>query len=177
MTFERELDGWLSEWVACHNEHDIGRLVNLVSANLVWEDPAMFGATLTGRRAFRDMLTSSFRAFPDLHVKQGAPMLGGETRTAAVEWRLRGTFEHPLRAPASLPKTLPKVAPTGRRLDVRGVDIYDFDDDMLLVRCRAMHDMFTLSRQLGLMPDPGSSLARLSAPLQWLGAAIQRRHN
>lgn len=169
-----DLRGWLSRWVAAHNAHDVDQLVEFVSADLVWKDPAMFGQELVGRQAFREMLNASFGAFPDLHVEQGAPMLGAETPRVAVPWRLHGTFKHPLRAPASLTKPLPKVAPTGRNIDLQGVDIYDFED-MLLLRCHAVHDMFTLSHQLGLLPSPSSPLARLCAPVQWVGAAVMRR--
>lgn len=168
-----DLQEWLSRWVLAHNAHDIEELLSLVSPNLVWDDPAMFGQKLVGRESFREMLHSSFQAFPDLHVEQGAPMFGTVIRTVAVPWRLRGTFSRPLRAPAVLGTAPPKMAPTGRRIDVSGVDIYEFENT-LLVRCETNHDMFTLSRQLGLVPNPSSWLVRLSTPLQWLGAAIMR---
>jgi hypothetical protein len=68
----------------------------------------------------------------------------------------------------------PGFAPTGRSVDIEGVDHWWFRDG-LVARYRADYDSLGMLRQLGLMAPAGSALERLMVKLQRLGARLRRR--
>jgi predicted ester cyclase len=135
----------------------------------------LFGQELVGPDAFREMLELSFDAFPDLQVSQAEPLLSADASRIGVPWELRGTFTGELARPKDPSgKRPPALAPTGRPFNLRGIDLYEFEGD-LLIRCEAFCDMFTLSVQLGLLPDPDGRLVGLASRGQRLSAALLRR--
>jgi hypothetical protein len=81
-------------------------------------------------------------------------------------WRMEGTHSGPLDPPG--------FAPTGRRIDVDGIDVWDFADGRI-ERYRAYYDMALVVRQLGVMPSPGSRGERVGVMLQRAQARFARR--
>jgi predicted ester cyclase len=55
----------------------------------------------------------------------------------------------------------PGWAPTGRRIDVQGVDVYVFRGERL-AEYRAHYDTAELARQLGLLPSTAPRWLRVS---------------
>jgi steroid delta-isomerase-like uncharacterized protein len=86
-----------------------------------------------------------FQAVPDLETTVSR-VVAGETQ-AAVEWRMSGQFTGgPFQG----------VDPTGRRVDMRGLDLLEIEDGQI-VGNTAYYDGMTFARQIGLMPPENSS--------------------
>jgi steroid delta-isomerase-like uncharacterized protein len=86
-----------------------------------------------------------FQAVPDLETTV-TRVVAGETQ-AAVEWRMSGHFTGgPFQG----------VDPTGRRVDMRGFDLFEIEDG-LIAGNTAYYDGMTFARQIGLMPPENSS--------------------
>jgi steroid delta-isomerase-like uncharacterized protein len=86
-----------------------------------------------------------FQAVPDLETTV-TRVVAGETQ-AAVEWRMTGHFTGgPFQG----------VDPTGRRVDLRGLDLLEIADGEI-VGNTAYYDAMTFARQIGLMPPENSS--------------------
>jgi steroid delta-isomerase-like uncharacterized protein len=86
-----------------------------------------------------------FQAVPDLETSV-TRVVAGETQ-AAVEWRMTGHFTGgPFQG----------VDPTGRRVDIRGLDLIEIEDGEI-VGNTAYYDGMTFARQIGLMPPENSS--------------------
>jgi steroid delta-isomerase-like uncharacterized protein len=86
-----------------------------------------------------------FAAVPDMEMTV-TRVVAGETH-AGVEWRITGNFTGgPFQG----------IDPTGRRLDVRGVDVLEIEDGQI-VGNTAYYDGMTFARQIGLMPPESSS--------------------
>jgi steroid delta-isomerase-like uncharacterized protein len=86
-----------------------------------------------------------FQAVPDVETTV-MRVVAGETQ-AAVEWRMTGHFTG---APFQ------GLDPTGRRVDIRGLDLLEIEDGEI-VGNTAYYDGMTFARQIGLMPPENSS--------------------
>jgi hypothetical protein len=171
-----ELDHFLGLWEQAWNTHNLDQLEALVTSDVVWEDPAMFGETVRGRAEFRAFTEILFRAFPDVRfegVGDVYPALEGTG--LAVPWRMTGTFTGELalwgRRYGSNP---PTWAPTGRSVDVEGVDLYEFREG-LLSSWTIVYDLYGLSQQIGLLPPRDRPIPRFVTRAQRLIASRMRR--
>jgi hypothetical protein len=70
---------------------------------------------------------------------------------------------------------LRRDGPTGRTIDVEGVDLWTMRDGRI-ARSRA-YDMSEVARQLGIAPGPGSVGEKAVAALQRLQARLIRRRS
>jgi steroid delta-isomerase-like uncharacterized protein len=84
-------------------------------------------------------------AFPDFRFE--VLDLVATEDTAVAQWRITGTFAGP--------GTFQGIAPTGARVDLRGVDVIRVRDGRI-VRNDAYTDNLTVAEQLGLLPPQGS---------------------
>jgi hypothetical protein len=66
------------------------------------------------------------------------------------------------------------MAPTGRRFEIEGVDRWEMRDG-LIARYKTFYDSLDLSRQLGVLPPPGSRGEAAITRLQHVQARFQRR--
>ena len=78
-----------------------------------------------------------------------------------------------MEGPHNGPLDPPGFAATGRRIDVDGIDVWDFADGRI-DRYRAYYDMALVARQLGVMPRPGSRFERAGVMLQRAQARLAR---
>jgi steroid delta-isomerase-like uncharacterized protein len=154
---ERYVDAW--------NSHDADRIEPLVTADVVWLDPAL-PAPVRGVEEVKEFMRAAWVAFPDLHFTPGPMWLDPHEDSMSWAWRMEGTHGGPLDPPG--------FAPTGRRIDVDGIDVGDFEDGRI-GRYRAYYDMADLARQLGVMPPPGSRGERVGVMLQRAQARFARR--
>jgi steroid delta-isomerase-like uncharacterized protein len=98
-----------------------------------------------GREEIVAFFRELFVAVPDLESTV-TRVVAGESQ-AAVEWRMTGHFTGgPFQG----------VDPTGRRVDIRGLDLVEIDDGEI-VGITAYYDGMTFARQIGLMPPENSS--------------------
>ena len=161
----RDLVGNLADaW----NTQDIDRLLSCMSADTFWDDPAM-EEPARGRQAVRNFALSIWRAFPDLkYVPLGEPYLSSDGTKIAQHWKMTGTWLGPYP---------PGFAPTGRRFEVDGVDIIEFQDEKVH-HCITRFDGITLAEQLGLLPPrlvAGQRKTRVAILFQRLVAWYLRR--
>lgn len=108
---------------------------------------------LRGSAELRQFFEGLFAAMPDLETTY--EVRAASANTAVVEWRMRGTFTG---APFQ------DVEPTGKPLELRGVDLMRIEDDRI-VHNTAYYDAMEFSRQLGMLPprDSGAEKAMIRA--------------
>jgi steroid delta-isomerase-like uncharacterized protein len=157
---------WATRFVDAWNSHDPEQLLALATEDVVWEDPFIVGGTLRGKAALRDWLTSLWRATPDLRFEVvGEPFISLDGTQLAAAWTGSGRFTGPLNPPG--------FAPTNRQIEMTGVDIHEFEGE-LVKRVHTETDAMALGRQIGAAPAPGSGGERLGVLMQKLAARRQR---
>lgn len=165
MTADRARD-WAARFVDAWNSHDPEQLLGLTADDVVWEDPFIVGGILRGKAALRDWLASLWRATPDLHFELvGEPFLSLDGSQLAAAWKGTGRFTGPLDPPG--------FAPTNGLIEMTGVDIHEFDGE-LVKRVHTETDAMALGRQIGAAPPPGSGGERFGVLMQKLAARRMR---
>ena len=160
------IDSFADRLLAVWNDHDTADLPNLLTDDVAWSDPALAAPTraVQGVRAFME---NSWRAFPDLQFEvTGSRCFADDAPVLVVPWRMTGTNLGPIDPPG--------WAPTGRRIDVEGLDEYVFRGDRLAVY-RAHYDACEVGRQLGLLPATGTRAEHVLVAAQRLRARLRRR--
>ena len=165
MLDERFAREFAERYVEAWNSHDADRIEPLVIRDVVWLDPAL-PEPARGVEEVKDLMRSAWVAFPDLRFTPGPLWLDPHEDSMCWAWRMEGTHDGPLDPPG--------FAPTGRRIDVDGIDVWDFEDGRIR-RFRAYYDMADVARQLGVMPPPGSRGERVGVMLQRASARFVRR--
>jgi steroid delta-isomerase-like uncharacterized protein len=149
-------------WNAC----DVAAMAELLTADIVWDDPAL-PEPARGIAAVQDFMRASFQTFPDLRFGEpDEPHLSVEGNLVAWAWTMQGTM-HGAADP-------PGFAPTGRTMHVEGVDLWTMREGRI-ARYRAFYDTTDLARQLGIVPPRGSAGERATVALQRLQARLRRR--
>lgn len=157
---------WAPRYLEAWNAGDGDAVASMCSEDVSWDDPAL-PETAHGRDGVRRFVEQTLRAFPDFHVDETAPpLLSGTEPLALAPYRFSGTMKGPWEPLG--------MAPTGARVDVRGVDEYRFRDG-LLCGYVTYYDSLDMARQLGVLPPQGSGVDRLMTRLQPLQARFQRR--
>jgi steroid delta-isomerase-like uncharacterized protein len=103
---------------------------------------------LRGQDELREYFNSLFAALPDARTTL-TRLVAGE-QSCAAEWRLEGTHTG---AP------LMDIEPTGKRIELRGVDLFELEDGEL-VSNTAYFDGMSIARQIGMLPADGSGTDR-----------------
>ncbi len=171
-----ELSDFLERWETAWNTHDLDLLEALVTEDVVCEDPAMFGETAHGRHEFRAFAELFFRAFPDVHLEgTGALYPALEGSGLALPWRMTGTFTGELAFWGKRYGAKPPTwAPTGRAIDIEGIDLYEFRDG-LISRHTLIYDLYNFSQQIGLVPPRDRKVPAVMLLAQRLIASRSRR--
>ena len=100
---------------------------------------------IEGKANAKAFFAELFAAAPDLEFTIERVM-GVDETTAVGQWRLKGTFTGgPFQG----------IEPTGRVLDIRGIDVMEFEDG-LLRNNTIYYDGLSFARQVGLLPPAGS---------------------
>jgi steroid delta-isomerase-like uncharacterized protein len=136
-----------SRWLEAWNSHQADRILEFLTEDVEVRDDS-WPKTMHGHADVREFLEALWRGIPDMSFEllDGPYVIPGEPR-ASLHWRASGTHTGPLDPPG--------FAPTGRRWEVDGADFQEFRDGRIC-RLRVEFDMMTVTRQLGLMPTPGS---------------------
>jgi steroid delta-isomerase-like uncharacterized protein len=126
------------------SEGDLDLAASVFAPDVVTIDPG--AGRMDGLEAFRAYGEAFLRAFPDGRLT--ADRLVAETAdTIVVEGRFSGTHTGPLAGPDG------DVPPTGRRLELPFVDVFDARDGRF-VEHHTYYDQMALLGQLGLVPAP-----------------------
>ena len=97
------------------------------------------GEPVDGAMNVRELLKGLMEGFPDFRAE--IERLHHSDRVVAAEVRMSGTHRGPWAG----------VPPTGRRIDVPTLCLFEFEGDKLLCE-KVYFDMATLLRQLGALP-------------------------
>ena len=155
---ERWMDGW--------NRKDADALTALVADDLVYYDPA-WPELMHGPDGVRRFTAAMWQAMPDMHFSEPFGLFQGEqAERAAVPWRMTGTFTGEMDPPG--------LAPTGDRVEIEGVDVFELRDSKI-ARLWTYYDAMEIGRKLGMLPPRGSAAERAGAKLQHLMARRRRR--
>jgi steroid delta-isomerase-like uncharacterized protein len=150
-------DRWQKAWNARIPE----RVTELCTEDVTWEDP-ITERPERGRAAVAAYLRSVWLAFPDLEFSwpEGPYVSFGKTKLA-LHWHVKGTMLGALDPPG--------FAPTGRRIEIDGVDLLELRDG-LVSAYTGFFDVQGVARQAGVVPAPGSRGERIAVALQRLMA-------
>src|SRR5437588_10264047 len=97
-----------------------------------------------GHDAVRAFFRELFAAFPDFTMT--FDRIVADDTAAVVQWHAAGTFTG---------GRFQGITPTGRRVEIRGVDVMEISDG-LIQRNTIYYDGATFARQIGLLPGVGS---------------------
>ena len=100
-----------------------------------------------GHGEMRQLFQDVFAAMPDMEMT--IEQVTSDERRSVIQWRSRGTHSG----------TFMGIEPTGRTLEMRGVDIMEVEDG-LIVKNTVYYDGAAQARALGLMPAQGSGAER-----------------
>jgi steroid delta-isomerase-like uncharacterized protein len=139
----------LTRGLAALADSDVERFTRLWAEDVVYDVVAL-GRRFEGRPRARAFVEELVTAIEDLHVETLA-VHGGADGVAVGEWRLTGWF-------AGGP--FQGIEPTGRRVDLRGVDVTRWRHG-LLRHTAVYHDAATFSRQVGALPRAGGPADRV----------------
>jgi steroid delta-isomerase-like uncharacterized protein len=157
---------FIERWAIAWNRHDADALASLCADDVVWDDPAL-PQPEQGRAAVREYLRGVWSMFPDLaFALPEPPLIALDGPRAGQAWVMTGTML------GSDPWA--GFAPTGKRVELEGIDLYEFRDG-LLAHYRGRYDMAECARQLGLAPARGSRPERIAAFLQRTAVRLRRK--
>ncbi len=145
----RRSSEWVRDWaqlfLAGWNSHDPEQLLRLATDDVTWVDPLIPGGVAGGKAAVSAWLVSAWTAFPDLTFEMvGEPFVSVDGGRVALAWRGTATFTGPHRA---------GIEPTGARIEMTGIDTYEFAGD-LVRRVVTETDTMPLLVQIGAVPAP-----------------------
>lgn len=155
---------FIERWTDAWRSHAPEQLLGLMTDDIVYDDSA-WPQTMRGKADVREFLDHTWRAFPDLEFDAiGGPHVAEDGPRAAFWWKGTGTHTGPIDPPG--------IPPTGKRISFEGADFHEYRDGKV-AKLRIVFDMADLSRQLGLLPGPGSAGERAMVAVQQVRAKIK----
>ncbi len=100
-----------------------------------------------GPEAVRTLFREMFIALPDATMK--IERIVADHEIAAVQWRMTGTFEG---------GSFQGIDPTGKRVELRGFDALEIDEDGKITRNTGYYDGAAFARAIGLLPPQDSGV-------------------
>ena len=110
------------------------------------------GQSVRGTQALTEWFRELLTAVPDWTMEIENAFDDGD-RQAVVQWRGRGTLTG---------GTFMGIEPNGRSLDIKGVDVFNFDDDWKVVQNTVYYDGAEFARQVGMLPARDSAADRMT---------------
>ena len=133
----------LDRYVERYNAGDLDGVMDLYAEDAEQNMP---DGTFVGRDAIRDRLAQELIAFPDVnHVVRSFVEQGD---AFCDEWTFAGTHTGSLLLPDGR-----ELAPTGKRIEVRGMEYCRVNDDGKLTLDTLYYDNVDVLVQLGLLPE------------------------
>src|ERR1700739_814708 len=137
-----DLAAYPARYFAAWNQRDLATALTAIAEAVHWEDPSL-PAPINDHQQAGGFFTAAWSGFPDLAFHPVCePLLDVVHRRVAPELRMVG--------PPSGEGFPPGEAPTGRRFDIPGFDVWQIDDDGRAVSVHAYWNVGTLLTQLGL---------------------------
>jgi steroid delta-isomerase-like uncharacterized protein len=158
------VEEFVERWLAAFNSRQPERVLELMRDDVVYDDSG-WPQTMRGHAQVREFLEFLWRAFPDFSVEAvGGPLVASDDARAAFWWRSRMTNTGPIDPPG--------IPATGKLVEYEGADFHEYRDGKV-ARLRVLFDMADVSRQLGLIPGPGSLGERAMVLAQQLRARVR----
>ena len=104
----------LKAFLDAFNRHDLDAIMTFFTPDCVLEmprGPEPWGRRYVGKEQVREGLATRFAGLPDVHYGDDRHFISGTVGVS--QWTLTGTTRE------------------GRRIEVRGLDVLDFDGDMV----------------------------------------------
>ena len=120
------------------NEGNVSVAMESFAEDAVDHDPAPGQAA--GRKGFEEFFTTMKEAFPDIHLEPDHVVADDDN--VALAYTLTGTHEGDFNG----------VEPTGRKIEVRGLQIGRFEDGKIVERWGSSDELGIL-QQLGAAPE------------------------
>jgi predicted ester cyclase len=139
MSFNRD---FLDLYVTRYNAGDLDGVLDLYAEDAVQNMP---DGSFTGKSAIRERLAQELAAFSDVNHMVRSFVEQGDA--FCDEWTFAGTHTAPLLLPDGL-----ELAPTGKRVEIRGME-YCLMRDRKLVVNTLYYDNVAVAAQLGLLPE------------------------
>jgi steroid delta-isomerase-like uncharacterized protein len=153
---------WMKGW----NEKDVEALVALIADDVEYTDP-LWPETMRSAADVRAFTAAAWRAMPDMHFTEPMGLIHEPgSAVAAAPWHMTATLTGPIEPPG--------FAPTGDRIELDGVDVFELRDGRI-ARLATHYDGMGVARQIGVLPPRGSRAEKASAKLQTLMAKRRRR--
>jgi steroid delta-isomerase-like uncharacterized protein len=160
------VEEWGNRYLEAWNSLDADGVAATCTDDVIFNDPGL-PEPAQRREGVRAFVRATAHAFPDFHVEElERPYISGPEPRALCRYRMTGTML------GSWEYT--NLAPTGRRIDVLGVDEWTFSEG-LMSHYETYYDSLDMARQLGIVPTVGSASGRAMATLQHVQARFQRR--
>ncbi len=133
------------------NAGNIDAAVQAFAADAVDHDPAPDQAP--GREGFKAFFQSLAAAFPDVHIEPAHVVADDDH--VSIAYTLTGTHEGDFQG----------IAPTGRRIEARGVQIARFENGAIVERWGSS-DELGIMQQLGAGPQPKGMVGKITHKLK-----------
>jgi predicted ester cyclase len=160
------LGPWAERWFEAWEGREVEAIAAMCDEGIELDDPAL-PEPLHGRAGMESFVRDTFATFPDVRLEPlEAPVPSPRGDGAWVPYRMSGTMRGHW-APLD-------IAPTGARVDFRGVTEWRFRDGRLVL-WDTTYDNLAVARQMGLVPPHGSRGDRFFTRMQHLQARGQRR--
>ena len=132
----------LDQYVERYNAGDLDGVMDLYADDAVQGMP---DGTYEGRSAIRERLAMELAACPD--VVHSVRSFVGQGDLFADEWTFVGTHTGPFLLPDGT-----EIPPTGRHLEVRGMEVVELRDGKIVLNT-LYYDMMGVLAQMGLLPE------------------------
>lgn len=173
------LSAFGAAWMDARISPDLVKFESLVAPGVVFKDSTTFTESRVGRDLLVEAWGAVYAAFPDLaFYPQGAELRAlpywdfrDGVRRATFPWRAVGRFSGRLQRPSGGPS----IAPTGRTLDLVGVDRFVFDETWTITQFDSDWDILGAAYQLGLLPLPAGDGPLVRAALK-VRSTVSRAH-
>ncbi len=132
----------LERYVELYNAGDLDACMELYAEDAV---QLMHDGTFDGRSEIQDRLARDLTAFPDATYTVASFVEQGDA--FADEWTFVGTHTGPFLLPDGS-----QLPPTGKRVEVRGMELVQMHDGKIVVD-NLYYDSMAVLAQLGLVPQ------------------------
>jgi steroid delta-isomerase-like uncharacterized protein len=132
----------LDRYVELYNEGELDACMELYAEDAV---QLMHDGTFEGLSEIHERLARDLTAFPDAKYTVASFVEQGDS--FADEWTFTGTNTGPFRLPDGT-----EVPPTGRRMEIRGMELVQVRDGKIVVD-NLYYDFMAALAQLGLVPE------------------------
>ena len=159
-------DSFSRRYLAAWNSHDPAAVAACATHDVTWDSPAL-PQPGQGHDAVIGVVAATIAAFPDYQFTQpAASAIAEDQLTAYLPWRMTGTNTGSFDPPG--------YAPTGRSVDLTGIDVLRFRDG-LIWRYQSVYNYSLVARQLGLGLPRGGSFERAAVHAQRLFVKLRTK--